>query len=381
MAEFSPLSGQKVRHRRKKLMRLRSVVGVVEIQVWHGQDSPSGVWGCPIRQRWRLEPHQQMSPTLQEKLVFTATLAGSFEDAAQLAAKWDCPVDDSVIHHLAQRVGARAEEQTEARMKQIPQESQPQRGPTELAVLMSDGWMARFRGPGWGRKKTKQERVEWHEIKTGVFYCHEQAATSPGSERGILSEKIMVRWQGEPLEFGRRLGWEALRAGLGRAQETLALADGGKWIWNLVEDRWPHARQLLDFFHASQHLNELALAVNPEEPAAQRWLEKNLHQLRHGQEEKALAEIAQLPAPRGERGEVVRKQKKYFTGQSQRMNYEERAARGWPIGSGAVESACRQSQCRFKRSGQFWTQRGFRHLNAIDEARRNKHWDELWLAA
>jgi hypothetical protein len=322
-----------------------------------------------------------MSPALQEKLVFTATLAGSFADAAQLAAKWDCPVDDAVIHQLTQRVGAKAEEQTEARLKQIPQESQPQRAPTQLAVLMSDGWMARFRGAGWGRKKTKQERVEWHEIKTGVFYCHEQAATRPGCGRGVLSEKIMVRWQGEPLEFGRRLGWEALRAGLGRAQETLALADGGKWIWNLVEDRWPHARQLLDFFHASQHLHELALAVHPEEETARRWLEKTLHQLRHGQEQKALAEMAGLPAPRGERGVVVRKQKSYFAGQSQRMNYEEMAARGWPIGSGAVESACRQSQCRFKRSGQFWTQRGFRHLSAIDEARRNGHWDQLWAAS
>jgi len=360
-------------------MQLRTAVGVVEITVWHGQDGRRGHWGCPIRQQWRLQPHQQMSPALQEKLAFTATLAGSFEDAAQLAAKWDCPVDDSVIHQLAQRMGARAEEQTQSRLQKTPPESQPQRGPAQLAILMSDGWMARFRGQGWGKKKTKNERVEWHEIKTGVFYRHEQAAAT-SSGRGVISEKIVVRWQGEPMEFGRRLGWEALQAGLGRAKETLALADGGKWIWNLVEDRWPHARQLLDFFHASQHLSQLALACCGQEQAATIWLEKRLHQLRHGEEQKALAEIASLKAPRGERGEVVQKQKNYFAGQSGRMNYQQIADRGWPIGSGAVESACRQSQCRFKRSGQFWTQRGFRHLSALDEARRNGHWQELWTA-
>ena len=75
----------------------------------------------------------------------------------------------------------------------------------------------------------------------------------------------------------------------------------------------------------------------------------------------------------------MQKQKNYFAGQSGRMNYQAIAARGWPIGSGAVESACRQSQCRFKRSGQFWTERGFRNLTALDEARRNAHWDELWI--
>jgi len=60
------------------------------------------------------------------------------------------------------------------------------------------------------------------------------------------------------------------------------------------------------------------------------------------------------------------------------MNYQENAKRGWPIGSGAVESACRQKQCRFKRGGQFWTKESLRNLCALDEARRNRHWDELW---
>ena len=62
------------------------------------------------------------------------------------------------------------------------------------------------------------------------------------------------------------------------------------------------------------------------------------------------------------------------------MNYQEIADRGWPIGSGPVESSCRQDQCRFKRPGQSWTQTGFRNLSALDQARRDNHWDELWLS-
>jgi len=97
--------------------------------------------------------------------------------------------------------------------------------------------------------------------------------------------------------------------------------------------------------------------------------------------EKFQAKIKALKPRRGKVGKAIREQKNYFANQAERMNYEETAQRGWPIGSGAVESACRQSQCRFKRAGQFWTQRGLRHLSALDEARRNDHWDELWLTA
>jgi hypothetical protein len=58
--------------------------------------------------------------------------------------------------------------------------------------ILGDGWMARFRGAGWGKKKTKKDRVEWHEIKTGVFYRHEQVAHTE-SGRGLISEKVVVR--------------------------------------------------------------------------------------------------------------------------------------------------------------------------------------------
>ena len=85
-------------------------------------------------------------------------------------------------------------------------------------------------------------------------------------------------------------------------------------------------------------------------------------------------------APRGRNGETVREQKNYFASQAERMHYEEIASRGWPIGSGAVESACSGHQNRFKRRGQFWTHKGLGNLAALKQARENKHWDELWFS-
>jgi hypothetical protein len=249
-----------------------------------------------------------------------------------------------------------------------------------LAVVMVDGFLTRFRGEGWGQPNNREPHAAWHEVKTGVFYCVEAASVSP-SGRGLLAEKVVVTWQGPAVELGERLHHQALRRGLGRAREVEALGDGAEWIWNLVGTRWQEAVQVLDFYHASQHLWELGRAlhgVDAEKVSA--WVEKRRHDLRHGQEKKVLREIARLKAPRGERGKIVRREQNYFASQSGRMAYETIAARGWPIGSGAVESACRERQCRYKRPGQFWTQKGLRHLGALEEARAHGHWDQLWNA-
>ncbi len=170
-----------------------------------------------------------------------------------------------------------------------------------------------------------------------------------------------------------------LRQGLGRAQKILYLGDGAEWVWNLKKDRWNTAVELLDFYHGSEHLWSLGRALHGEtQPQLSQWVQPLRHQLRHGREQRVLCQIAQLKKRRGEAGKVIRREKNYFETHAGRVNYQAIAKRGWPIGSGAVESACRQKQCRFKRCGQFWSKRGLRNLCALDEARRNHHWDQLW---
>ena len=365
-------------HRRKRKMQLRTAAGVVELEAVHGQDAGDGHWGCPIRERWGLSDHQQLSLALEDRLAFTITATGSYAEAAALAEKWGVAISGSSLHALAQRLGERAEAQVQQRLARIAEEKEPQRAATGLGVLMVDGWQVRQRGPGWGKRRTQQPRVEWHEWKTGVYYRQEQSGNTAG-RRGVLTEKIVVGWQGQPEEFGRRLHWEALHAGLGRARARLIVGDGAPWIWHLAQDRWPGASQVLDFYHATQHLWELGRAVvGADEVRLAQWVEPRRHRLRHGQQATVLAEIAQLAVPPTEAGKVIRREQDYFAGHASRMAYQPMHRRGWPIGSGAVESACRQRQCRFKRPGQSWTPEGMRRLGSLVEARHNGYWNNLW---
>lgn len=206
-----------------------------------------------------------------------------------------------------------------------------------------------------------------------MYFPLEQSARTAG-DRGLITGKVVVGWQGDPVDFGVRLHWEAMRAGMGRSQEQLVVGDGAAWIWNLGR---PKAAQVLDFYHASQHLWELGKALEGgDEEKSRAWVEPRRHRMRTGREKKVLGEIAGLKREEESIESVVRREQDYFAGHEHRMTYQ--SIHGWPIGSGAVESACRQRQCRFKRPGQFWTVAGMRNLGALTEARQNLHWEELW---
>lgn len=363
-------------HRHQYPFGLNTGAGVVEVQAWHGQDPGEGHWGCPLRERWGLTAGQRVSPGWERHLAFALTVTTSYEGAAALLRELGHPADDSTLHALGQRLGRRAQEQTQKRLAQPAIEQAPQRSASRLGVLMLDGWQVRQRGPGWGKRKTAKPRVEWHECKTGVFYLQEQAARK--GQRGSLTDKVVVSWQGEAFELGRRLHLAACEHGLSRARQRLVVADGAPWIWNVAQDRWAGAEEVLDFYHASEHVWTLGEAVYGQREAARPWVEEQLHQLRHGKQAVVLTTIAALKGRRGERGKIIRREQNYFAEHARRMNYQAAARRGWPIGSGAVESACLQRQGRFKRSGQFWTPQGQHGLCALIEARQNGHWDSLW---
>ena len=209
-----------------------------------------------------------------------------------------------------------------------------------------------------------------------------RTSSPDGGGRGLLAEKGVVSGIGAPLELGRRLHGEAQREGWGRARAVLYLGDGAAWVWGVKADRFPSAHALRDFFHGSQHLWEVGRVLRGEaQPGLAEWVEPRWHQLRPGREAAVLGEIARLKKRRGRAGKILARAQHYFAEHAGRMNYQAVARRGGPIGSGAVESACRQKQCRFKRAGQVWTRGGLRHLTALDEARRNHHWDPLWQPA
>ena len=134
-ARFFPQNGRQAHHRKKEQMQLRTSFGTVVLKVWRGKNPADGKWGIPIRQRWGLSPHQRLSPALEDKLAYFATVAGTYESAARLAGKVGISIEDSTVRELVQRLGRRAEEQTGKRLQTMPAQTDPERAPSPLAVI------------------------------------------------------------------------------------------------------------------------------------------------------------------------------------------------------------------------------------------------------
>lgn len=241
--------------------------------------------------------------------------------------------------------------------------------------------MVRERGGQWGLKPPDcaGDRVTWHELKVAtIFRLPDRAQSQSG--RPVLLEKFQVLLRAGPEEFGQHVHAQALRRGLQQAKKVYVVADGAVWIWKIKDDRFGHAEGLVDFFHAAQHLNSVAQALHGDGEEARRWAEPLLHQLRHGEHGQVL-DLLEVLAEEGQGGEqeaLLRREANYFQSHREHMDYQQAASEGCPVGSGAVESNCKQAQGRFKQCGQFWSLPTEKNLLALYMAYRNEDWQEIW---
>jgi hypothetical protein len=249
-------------------------------------------------------------------------------------------------------------------------------------VIEIDAWNIRERDD-WGQsaalRAAGQRPERWHWVYGATLFRLDQRGQTAGG-RPVITERGYAMTRGG-VEVLRDLLWaEAVRRGVLQAQEVLVVADGAVWIWNLVADRFGQAHQQLDLFHANQHLWAVAAAVYGEgTPDARVWVEPLLKQLRTGQAERVIQRLEQVQLPSGTpAAEVLAREQQYFRTHQERLDYAKASARGWPLGSGAIESSCRQYQCRFKRTGQFWSTSGDETLLALHDFWRNGRWQRLF---
>jgi hypothetical protein len=249
-------------------------------------------------------------------------------------------------------------------------------------VIELDAWDIRERDQ-WGRtaqcRAAGMEPQRWHWAYGGTCFRLDQRFESDGGRPRLLSRgTVMTRGGVDGLR--EQLFAEAQRHGLAQAARVLVVADGALWIWNLSGDRFPQAHQRLDYYHATQHLWAVAHAVHPDdETAARTWVQPLLKQLQSGRVPALLNDLRTLVRRlRKSKRRAVAAELAYLESHRQRLDYVAARQAGEPQGSGAMESTCRQYQCRFKRPGQFWSRAGDEALMCLETFWRNGRWHLLF---
>jgi len=167
---------------------------------------------------------------------------------------------------------------------------------------------------------------------------------------------------------------------IGAVYEARVGEDGAVWIWHLVAEHFPGAVQILDFFHAAERLHEVGRAVYGEGASpARQWAEANKERLWQGRVDSVLRSLRAVRAPTAEGREAVRLAVGYFETNRQRMDYPSYRARGYHVGSGVVEAACKTvAAARCKRSGMRWTKHGAQAVLNLRCLQLNARWDQYW---
>jgi hypothetical protein len=183
-------------------------------------------------------------------------------------------------------------------------------------------------------------------------------------------------------EFGKRFYLEAWKRGLSRAEKTVVLADGAEWIWNLADQYFPGAIQIVDLFHARQHLWDLGRNLYPNQEAEQRrWMMVHQDLLDEGKIEDLVTVLRSIDSCNAELAEKIRLEAGYFEKHADRMRYPEFRRQHLFVGSGVIEAGCKTligSRC--KQSGMTWTVRGANAILALRCCWFNGRFEDYWEA-
>ena len=160
----------------------------------------------------------------------------------------------------------------------------------------------------------------------------------------------------------------------------MVLGDGADWIWNIAAEQFPGAIQIVDLYHARQHLWELGdkLHLN-DETAKRRWVMTHQHLLDAGKIEKLVTKLRAISPDNPELAAAVRNEANYFEHHAKRMRYPQFRSQNLFVGSGVIEAGGKTViGSRAKRSGMFWSVRGANAVIALRCCRHSRRFDDYW---
>ena len=184
-------------------------------------------------------------------------------------------------------------------------------------------------------------------------------------------------------EFGKRIYLEAWKRGWSRAEKKVVMGDGAEWIWNIADQHFPGAIQIVDLYHARQHLWDLARKLYPNQQAEQkRWMIVHKDDCwTRAKSKNWWPRSAPSIRPMPELAEKIRIEADYFDNNTERMRYPEFREQHLFVGSGVIEAGCKTViGSRFKQSGMFWTVRGANAILALRCCHFNGRFEDYWEA-
>lgn len=293
-------------------------------------------------------------------------------------------VTTKAVERVAEAVGEQIEQQNQREQKQILLgKVVPFLGkatiPNLYVAIDGSGVPVVARETEGRQGKDETGKAKTREAKLGCVFTQ----TMVDEEGYAVRDEESTSYVGaiETAEcFGSRIYAEAVRRGLTRAQKVSILGDGAKWIWGIAEEHFPGAIEIVDLYHAREHLAKVAkLVYGVKARKSQEWISARRDELDDGNVEAVIAAMSRPRLRDNGAQEAVQTEIEYFRGNAQRMRYAEFRSQGLFVGSGVVEAGCKTIfGQRLKLSGMHWTVRGANAIIALRCCQLSARWEEFW---
>jgi hypothetical protein len=372
--------GQPARFAGRRTKQVQSVLGPLRLERAYYHCASCGHGYCPRDQHLGIE-NTSLSPALT-RMTGTVGALVSFQEGSELLTELaGVAVDAKQVERTAEALGKEIAEDERAHTEPLDSLSLPQ-----TLYLGMDGTGIPLRAEELVGRTGKQPDGS---AKTGeVKLCTIWSAESRDEEGIPIRDEGSVTYSAalesasaldtaaERSPFAQRVWREATRRRFCQAPRRIVLGDGAVWIWNIADDQFPDATQIVDRFHAKQHLSDLGKALyGPTAPRAAQWAERRKEELDTGKFRALLTAIRRQVC----HSEDARRCLHYFQTNRHRMRYPEFHARGLCTSTGVVEAGCKVAiGTRLKRAGMHWTVHGSNAIIALRCAKLSGRFQDFW---
>lgn len=226
--------------------------------------------------------------------------------------------------------------------------------------------------------KAADGQAHTREVKLACLFTQTSTDDDGWPVRDPQSSSYLATFE-PAARFGQLVEAEARRRGAEHIRQLVALGDGAVWIWNLADELFPAATQIVDLYHAREHVHELAtLAARLLRGHRPDWLAARLAELDAGDIEALITAGRDLKFT----GALARERDRqlgYFEINAHRMRYQHFRSLGMFVGSGAVEAGCKAViGQRLKLSGMRWNIPGATSIATLRCQEASHRWEEIW---
>jgi hypothetical protein len=371
---------QPARFAGRRTKQVESVLGTLRLERAYYHCAPCGHGYCPRDQQLGIE-NTSLSPALTRMTGTVGALVSFQEGSALLTELAGVAVDAKQVERTAEALGKEIAEDERVHTEPLDALPLPQ-----TLYLGMDGTGIPLRAEELVGHTGKQPdgSAKTGEVKLCTIWSAESLDEqgTPVRDEGSVSYSAALESASaldtvaERSPFAQRVWREATRRRFCHAPRRVVLGDGALWIWNIADDQFPGATQIVDRYHAKKYLSDLGKALyGPTAPRAAQWAERRKEELDTGKFP-ALLNAIRRHVPRSD---LARRCLHYFKTNRDRMRYPEFHAQGLCTSSGVVEAGCKVAiGTRLKRAGMHWTKQGSNAIIALRCSKLSGRFQDFW---